>query len=165
MKYRADYVTNSSSSSFILSFKNDESIWKDLKAQFPKNIMPGWSAGQDGYFYQLYKEIKSGLRLTKNDVRELVKNEKWYIAWELEDELEEKGMSYWDVKDFLKTPEGQKQIEEACEKKFNEIMEKIGDDKVIVKVNHGDGGHGEDGALEHEILPTLDCTAVRFSHH
>ena len=49
--------------------------------------------------------------------------------------------------------------------KVEKIMQKIGNNKVIVQVEHGDGGCGEDGMLEHEILPNLDCTAIRFSHH
>ena len=44
-------------------------------------------------------------------------------------------------------------------------MKKIGDDHVSVQVEYGDGGEGEDGIMEHEILPNLDCTIARFSHH
>ena len=56
-------------------------------------------------------------------------------------------------------------VSDACNEKVSKIMQKIGNDKVIVQVEHGDGGEGEDGMLEHEILPYLDCTAIRFSHH
>ena len=47
MKIRNDFVTNSSSSSFILSFKDEESVRKTLKEQFPDYIKLGWSAGKD----------------------------------------------------------------------------------------------------------------------
>ena len=56
-------------------------------------------------------------------------------------------------------------IEDACKDEFYRIMKDIGNDKVIVQVEHGDGGEGEDGMLEHEILPSLECTKIRFSHH
>ena len=134
MKIRSDYVTNSSSSSFILSFKNEESIYNTLKEQFPKNIENSWSAGDEGYLCQLLNEIEEAYRLTKNDVREIIEDERWYS-------------------------------EEPCEDEIIKVMEKIGNDEVIVQVEHGDGGEGEDGMLEHEILPNLDCTVVRFSHH
>lgn len=74
-------------------------------------------------------------------------------------------MSYSEVIDFLKTAEGEKLVTDSYKKKFESIMNKIGDDKVIVQVEQGDGGDGEDGMLEQEILPNLDCTVVRFSHH
>ena len=136
MKIRSDYVTNSSSSSFILSFKDEESIYNTLKEQFPENIENRWSAGDKGYFQQLLDDIKESCRLSKNDVREII-------------EIEDEG---W--------PWG-----ESCDDKVNKAMQKIGGDKVIVQVEHGDEGEGEDGMLEHEILPSLDCTVIRFFHH
>lgn len=165
MKIRTDYVTNSSSSSFILSFKDEKSIQKTLEEQFPKYVESGWSAGDEGYLCQLLSEISEADRLTRDDIKELVKDESWSIRWELEDKLERKGMSYSEAMDFLETNEGQKMIDDACEKQIKSVMDKIGTDKVVVEVEHGDGGEGEDGMLEHEILPNLDCTVIRFSHH
>ena len=75
MKIRNDYVTNSSSSSFILSFKDEDSIYNTLKEQFPKNIENSWSAGEEGYLYQLLNEIEEAYRLTKNDVRDIIEDE------------------------------------------------------------------------------------------
>lgn len=165
MKIRSDYVTNSSSSSFILSFKDEDNIYSTLKEQFPENIESGWSAGDEGYLYQLLNEIEEADRLTKNDIREMIEDESWSIGWSLKETMENKGMSYSEIRDFFKTEEGKKMISDACEEKVKNVMDKIGNDKVIVQVEHGDGGEGEDGMLEHEILPNLDCTAIRFSHH
>lgn len=167
MKIRTDFVTNSSSSSFILSFKDEDSIYNTLKEQFPANVKPGWSYGDNGYLYQLLSEIKEADRLTKDDVKRMIKDESyWSIKWSLEEALEsEKHMSYSEIRDFFKTDEGQKMIDDACKEKIDRIMKGIGDDKVIVEVEHGDGGEGEDGILENEILPNLDCTKIRFSLH
>lgn len=165
MKIRSDYVTNSSSSSFILSFKDEESIYNTLKEQFPKCIENGWSSGEDGYFCQLLNEIKDADRLTENNIKDIVDYESWDVRWDIENELERKGMSYSEARDFLKTAEGEKMITDACKEKFEDIMNKIGDDKVIVQVEHGDGGEGEDGVLEQDILPKFACTAAKFSHH
>lgn len=166
MKIRADYVTNSSSSSFILSFKDENSIYKTLKNQFPKDIETGWSYGNNGYLGQLLSEIEDADRLTEEDIKKIVEDESWSIQWKLEKKLEnEKNMSYSELRDFFETSEGSRLIDDACIDEFNRIMEKIGNDKVIVEVEHGDGGEGEDGILEHEILPSLDCTKIRFSHH
>lgn len=166
MKIRSDFVTNSSSSSFILSFKDEDSIYKTLKEQFPKDIKEGWSAGDTGYLYQLLSEIEETERLTQNDLIDIVDRERWSIRWLLKEKLEEeKNMSYLEINDYFKSDEGRKMIDDAYEKQLKEILQKIGDDKVIVEVNHGDGGEGEDGILEHKILPKLDCTVIRFSHH
>lgn len=166
MKIRSDFVTNSSSSSFILSFKDEDSIYNTLKEQFPEGLNAGWSAGDFGYLHQLLREIEEADRLTEEDIKEIVKNEKWSVQWSIEEILEKKKhMSYSEIREFLDTEKGQKMISDACNEKVSKIMQKIGNDKVIVEVNHGDGGEGEDGMLEHEILPYLDCTAIRFSHH
>lgn len=166
MKVRSDYVTNSSSSSFILSFKDENSIYQTLKEQFPEDIENGWSAGNTGYLYQLLNEIEEADRLTLEDVEEMVEDESWAIKWRIRDELEIKNnMSYSESQKFLETSEGKKLLEDKYNQIVNNIVEKIGDNKVIVEVEHGDGGEGEDGMLEHEILPQLDCTVVRFSHH
>ena len=166
MKVRSDYVTNSSSSSFILSFKDENSIYQTLKEQFPEDIENGWSAGNTGYLHQLLNEIEEADRLTLEDVEEMVEDESWAIKWRIRDELEIKNnMSYSESQKFLETSEGKKLLEDKYNQIVNNIAEKIGDNKVIVEVEHGDGGEGEDGMLEHEILPQLDCTVVRFSHH
>ena len=87
MKIRNDFVTNSSSSSFILSFKDEESVRKTLKEQFPDYIKLGWSAGEKGYLSQLLDEIDEADRLTNENIKEIVEDESWQIRWSLEDEL------------------------------------------------------------------------------
>lgn len=167
MKIRTDYVTNSSSSSFILSFKDEKSIKKTLEEQIPKDIESGWSAGEDGYLSQLLSEIGKADRLTNDDIKKLVEYEKkWDIRWELRNTLEaKKRMSRSEANDYLDSSEGQKMINEMLSEKIKDVMDKIGTDKVVVQVEHGDGGEGEDGVLENEILPNLDCTVTSFSHH
>lgn len=165
MKIRTDYVTNSSSSSFILSFKDEDSIYDTLKEQFPKDIESGWSAGEEGYFEQLWNEIKDADRLAQEDIETIVKDES-YAYWDMIETLEiSMNMTYSEAKEFLKTPDGQKRFSDVLGSQIEGVMNKIGDDKVVVQVEHGDGGEGEDGMLEHEILPNLGCTVVRFSHH
>lgn len=165
MKIRTDYVTNSSSSSFILSFKDEDSIYDTLKEQFPKDIESGWSAGEEGYFEQLWNEIKDADRLTQEDIETIVKDES-YAYWDMIETLEiSMNMTYSEAKEFLETPTGQKVLNDTIGSEIKDIVDKICDDKVIVQVEHGDGGEGEDGVLEHDILPILSCTVARFSHH
>lgn len=103
MKIRADHVTNSSSSSFILSFKDESSIYETLKDQFPKDIETGWSCGDNGYLGQLLSEIEEADRLTENDIKEIVEDESWFIRWELEEKLEEERTCHIQkLENFLK---------------------------------------------------------------
>lgn len=103
MKIRRDYVTNSSSSSFILSFKDEDSIYDTLKEQFPKDIESGWSAGKYGYLPDLLNRISDEKRLTQEDIKEIIEDEeRWTIRWELREKYErEKGMSHLESWDFL----------------------------------------------------------------
>ena len=112
MKIRTDYVTNSSSSSFILSFKDENSIYETLKDQFPKNIKEGWSCGDNGYLFQLLSEIEEAERLTENDIEEIVFEEK------LE---EEKSMSYPEVREFLKQAKVKKRLKMFAKMNFTEL--------------------------------------------
>jgi hypothetical protein len=165
-KVRSDFVTNSSSSSFILAFKDEASVYSTLKNQFPEDIEEGWSAGEHGYFYQVLEEINEAPRLTKEDLEQIILDEHWSAKWELERKyMDEHGATYREFSDYLETDEGIQALERAYSSYRDSILAAIGDNKVIVEIEHGDGGEGEDGMLEHHILPYLDCVKVRFSHH
>lgn len=165
MKIRTDFVTNSSSSSFLLTFKDESSIFNTLKEQFP-NVKNSWSAGEDGYLAQLLDEISNAPRLTKEEVKKLVMYESYGVEWKLENKLrKEKGMTYAEVRDFMRTEEGKGVLNEMLEEEADRVIKAIGDNDIVVEVEHGDGGEGEDGVLEHDILPILKCTVARFSHH
>jgi hypothetical protein len=166
MKIRRDFVTNSSSSSFLLSFKDEDSIYNTLKKTFPLDVESGWSAGERGYFYQLLDEIESAKRLTKDEILEIIDDESYGIEWTLTKRImNARGYSYNEVYNYLETEEGIEFLKKAREQFTNSIIEEIGDNAVTVEVEHGDDGEGEDGVLEHDILPYLSCTVTRFSHH
>lgn len=165
MKVRSDFITNSSSSSFLLSFKDENSIYETLKEQFPV-VQNDWSAGENGYLEQLFDEIKNAHRLSRDEIKALVKSESFNIEWNFVKALiRKKNMTYEEAWDYIKTDEGQQVLADKCEEEINSILIVIGNDEVVVEVKHGDGGEGEDGVLEHDILPYLNCTVASFSHH
>lgn len=78
MKIRKGFVTNSSSSSFILGFTSEENIKKELEAEDLKE-----------YFDEVLEDVTRGIRLTKNEILEEYSEEIYYdTLWELENRLD-----------------------------------------------------------------------------
>ena len=67
MKIRKGFVTNSSSSSFILGFTSEENIKKELEAENLKE-----------YFDEVLRDVTRGIRLTKNEILEEYSEEIYY---------------------------------------------------------------------------------------
>ena len=156
MKIRTDYVTNSSSSSFILGFTSEENIQNELLDGFPK-----W-AGK--YFYTVIRDVQSERLLNKDEVIAKAREELlWKARYEVRNEYQRKyDTSYRDAWEYADTERGK----EAVAAKINHYIENIIKDmdgkSVFVEVEYDDYCNGE---LEHEIMSEVKSTIVRFSHH
>lgn len=154
MKMRVGHVTNSSSSSFILGFKNEDSIAKTLVDD-----------NTYGYFETIYRDC---LEAEKMDLETMLNNYKkeieshiyWEIIWEYEDKHGR--FSWGEIREFEKTDE----FKELYEKKLNECIESLRKESegnsVFVEVEYEDHTEPE---LEHDIMPYLKCCLRRNSHH
>ena len=156
MRIRNGFVTNSSSSSFILGFKDEDSMYETLKEDDVSD-----------YFSIIYQDC---LEAEQMDLETMLNNYKeeidrdihWGIIWTYEDKH---GRLSWDeIREFEKTDE----YKEYYEKKLNECIEPLRKDaegkSVFVEVNYED--HSNIGSqLEHEIVPNLNCCLRRISHH
>ena len=60
MKVRSDFVTNSSSSSFILGFTNEDNIKNEL--------IDGFCDWEMRYYPMVFDDVKNAKRLTKDEV-------------------------------------------------------------------------------------------------
>lgn len=161
MKIRNDYVTNSSSSSFIVGFKSENDIDSQLKESMFKC--------DSIYRYdEVLRDIKNH-RITKEYALEIFKDEvKWEVEFYFQYEYERKlGLdSIISFYDWLEDETNKKAFDEAVSAKVDELYkeyeEKINACEYLAEVEYCDH---TDGDLEHEIMPYLDCTIKHFSHH
>lgn len=152
-KVRNGFVTNSSSSSFILGFKDEDSIAKTLADD-----------NTCGYFETIYHDC---LESEKMDIETMLDNCRESIYWEvfynLEYKLEER-MNWDEIFEFTKTDEFKKLVEEETDKRINELRKDAEGKSIFVEVEYED--HSLSGSeLEHDIVPYLDCCLKRFSNH
>lgn len=159
MKIRCDYVTNSSSSSFIVGFKSENDIDSQLKESMVK-------CDSIYRYNDVLRDIKNH-KITKEYALEIFKDEvRWDVEFYLEDSYEDKLGGYTNFVKWIKKKENKKEFDDAVNSKVDELYkrfkEKIDDYEYLAEVEYDDH---TDGDLEHEIMPHLDCTIKRFSHH
>ena len=156
MKIRIDYVTNSSSSSFVVGFKDEESIEEQLRCEM--YAVPR--------FDTILNDVKRN-RITKAEALHTFRDEMyWDAEYALEHEYERKGigsLNFYDwIKDHRNREEFYEKVNERLDVWFEEFKQKIEGFDYLALVEYDDHC---DGDLEHEIMPRLGCTIQRFSHH
>lgn len=154
MKIRKGFVTNSSSSSFILGFTSEENIKKELEAENLKE-----------YFDEVLKDVTGvgTIKLTKDEVLEGYAEEIYYdTLWELEDRLD---VPYDKKFEFRETKEFQEKLNKAIIDRVSELEEDMQGYSVFVEINYSDNDGFMYSDLEHYIVPNMKCCLAAISHH
>lgn len=171
MKVRTDYVTNSSSSSFILAFKSKEDGLNQIEAMTHQ-------FGSD-YVEQLKADFSAAEPISPDEIKthcmKDFKSDACYIMdcgeggwWSTQKETfeskwmaEHPGASY---RDYYKSKEYQDELLRLTDQYAADLIKRIGDRSYLVELEYED--HTDVGsALEHDILPDCEFTIKRFSHH
>lgn len=150
MKVRKDFVTNSSSSSFILGFKSKEDM-KNIADELPYY----WA---EAVRESVSSDVEYGVT-TKEKAIELYQDCLWTSNWKFY------GKDYWGLtKEERQSEEYKKFIQDKKDKLSEDLLNKLNEYEIISIVEYGD--HTSFGSeLEHNIMPYLDCTIESISHH
>lgn len=162
MKIRTDFVTNSSSSSFIVGFKDESEI---------ADILLRHNTG--GKFYKLCNDITKH-HISKEDALKNYRDNMRYDA--MRKVAIKKGVIIVDEYGYDSWSDDDLYLDIICNDKYHDEVE-VELDSMVAEfasqleseglnyfsiINYDDHCNGD---LEHDIVPRLSCTCARFSYH
>lgn len=152
MKIRKGFVTNSSSSSFILGFTSEENIKRELEEENLKE-----------YFDEVLKDVTEAIKLTKDEALEGYSKEIYYdTLWDLEYRLD---VPYDKKFEIRETKEFQNKLNKAITDRVSELEEDMQGYSVFVEINYSDEDGLRYSTLEHHVAPNMNCCLAAISHH
>lgn len=153
MKIRKGFVTNSSSSSFILGFKSEESIKEELQKE---NL-------EEEYFEEILRDVTKATRLDKEDILQGYSEEIYYqTRWDVENSLH---VPYSKKFEMRETQEFQKKLNKAIADRTSELEQAMEGYSVFVEISYSDNDGFRYSNLEHYVAPNMKCCLAVIDHH
>lgn len=156
MKIRNDFVTNSSSSSFILGFTSKDKIEEELLEGTTSDLLKD----------VVLKDVLEAEQFDEKEVENRIREEMKYTAiWRIEELYRRRtGCSYQDASDYVNTDDGKKEVEQYIDNIVNDAAQKIFENEkcVFVEISYSDDYNCE---LEHYIMPFIPTNIITFNHH
>lgn len=163
MKFRNGFVTNSSSSSFILAYNQENiviELWNQLQASYGE-IQAGEYLG---YIMEYLNQADNQADCLNEFLSRFSEDIKWEENFNYREELEEKGMHYTEVRDKADSEEGKKEIQERIKRRTNKLEKSITGFNTVKKINISDD-YEPLSSLEYKVVRNLkECKDVRSCH-
>ena len=152
MKIRTDFVTNSSSSSFILAFKDKSTVLKELANGFDPDYLQAFS--------RICEQIYCSESYSKEEaVESFVDEETCVIRHAIARHQQGFGKSWREAWNYVESEEGKKQVESEISKRRKEFEKSLVGKDFIVEVEV------DDYYAPAYVVEDCECCKAIFDHH